>query len=291
MTNGIAIPEEHRSSHLKNVLRHFSLNIGDFDASLRKTPLSTNFLSLCIAAVDESAAIHKDERITPFREHLLKDRKTVERIIGYIEQLSNILESDTHLKICCDNHFNLAYIIDKYLLEQVYKLKTLSIQITEPQFDILYSEFESIIYQESYSRNAFFHLYNFDFQDENLIFEDVNIIRLEDHFIPKLFRESNYASQIHYGKTGNYFLKYSDTEASNEYPRWLDQLQDIARDTLSLLQNFQDGVIDNDYYTIYFTPDWVNDIWRAGIYYNSQVRNTPSASLYMLEPNKVEELS
>lgn len=291
MPNGSAIPEDRRSPQLKNFLRHFSINIGDLDASLRHTPLSTNFLSLCIAAIDESAPIYKDERITPFRKHLLSDSSTVERIKRCIEQFSNILATDTHLKICCDNPFNLAYVIDKYFLEQVYKLKTLSVQITEAQFEILYREFESIIYQDSYTRNAFFHLYNFDFQDENIIFEDVNITKLEDHFIPKLFRESNYASQIHYGKTGNFFLKYSDTEAPKEYPTWLDQLQDIARNTLSLLQNFQDGVIDNDYYTIYFTPDWVNDIWRAGFYHYGQVRNTPSVSPYKLESNQVQVLS
>lgn len=285
------IPHDQRSDLMKDFLRKFSINLGELPVGLRSTPLSTNLLSVHIAAVDTSSHIYKDDRIKPFKEYLYKDQQAVERVNMYLEQLKLILNSDPHLKLCCDNTFNLAYIMDKYLLEQVYKLKTIGLKIDETQFETLYKEFEAIIYERQYSRNAYFHLYNFYHENSDLAVEDMKIVKLHDTFIPKLFREKNPESFVHYGKTGNHFLHYFDNDLPAELTYWLDSLQRGAWNTLHLLQDFQDGTIDIDYWTVYFEPDWVNDIWRGGIFYRGQIRNEQRPLPYKLEDSTIQQLS
>src|SRR5690606_817078 len=132
----------------------------------------------------------------------------------------------------------------------------IGLTIDETQFDILYKEFETIIYERPYTRNAFFHLFNFYHENNALGVEDITIVKLHDTFIPKLFREKNPESLVHYGKTGNHFLQYYDEGLPAELNDWLDSLQRGAWNTLHLLQDFQDGMVDIDYWTVYFEPDW-----------------------------------
>jgi len=133
-------------------------------------------------------------------------------------------------------------------------------------------------------------LYNFEYVEKELKFEDFSIIELHENFIPRLLGEKGSLSQFHASGIGNYFIQYSDNESPYDYPTWLDTKHVEAIGLLSLLQFFKDGVIDIDYYTIYFTPSFVNEIWRFGNYYNGEIKSTSRNKKYILTKEDIKTL-
>jgi hypothetical protein len=282
-------PSEDTSKLLRDYLHSFKA-LPFLAPSARSTPFATNLLSLAILSVDKEDPKYEDEKIKPFRDILNKNENDLKFATKSLEILNKILESDSHLKVCCDRPFNLAYILDEYFLKYIYQLSTLGIKVNEEQIEILYAELLSILYERGYSRNAYFHLYNFEYVEDVFKFEDLSIIKLDEQFIPRLLGEKGSLSQFHDSGIGNYFIQYSDNMSPDDYPTWLDTKHIEARRILSLLQFLKDGVIDIDYYTIYFTPSFVNEIWRFGNYYNGDIKSTGRTNKYILTKEDINTL-
>lgn len=283
-------PSEVTSKLLRDYLKSFSEGLPFLNPSVRSTPLATNLLSLAILSVDKDDPNYGGEKLKPFRDLIHKNESDLKYAIASLEILKKILDSDSHLKVCCDRPFNLAYILDEYFLQYIYQLCTLSIKINQEQFEIMYAELISILYEESYSRNAFFHLYNFECEEK--IIEDVDFVikELDQLFIPKLLGEKGAISQFHASGIGNYFIHYADKDFPNDYPGWIDRKHHEARRILTLLQLLQDGIIDIDYFTVFFTPNFVNKIWRFGNFYYGDIKKTTRANKYLLSKDNISTL-
>lgn len=283
-------PSEKTLELLKSFLKLFCENPPPLSVEARSTPLSTHLLSLSILSVDKEDPKYGDEMIKPYREAFYKNHDDVKNAEAALDILHKILESDSHLNICCDRPFNLAYTLDEYFLKYIYQLSTLGIKINDEQFDIMFKELLLILYQDVYSRNALYHLYNFEHPEKELKIEDFSIIELPVNFIPRILGEQGSISQFHIPGIGNHFIQYTDNESPDEYPTWLDNKLIEARGILALLQLLKDDIIDIDYYTIYFTPNFVNQIWRFGNYYNGDIKRTTRNSKYILSSDDFETL-
>lgn len=283
-------PSEETLKLLRDFLKLFCDTPPRLNVNTRSTPLASHLLSLSILSVDKDDPRYGDKSITNFSMEFHKNEDDVKNANAALVILNKILESDSHLKICCDRPFNLAYIFDEYFLKYIYQLSTLSMKIDEKQFDIMFKELLSTLYQQEYSRNAYFHLYNFEYEKQKIKFDDTLLIEIDEKYIPRLLGERGSISYFHTSGIGNYFIQYTDKESPDDYPTWLDSKHVEARRLLTLLQMLKDGIIDIDYYTLYFTPDFVNEIWRFGNYYNGVINSTIRNDKYILNKDDIKTL-
>lgn len=105
-----------------------------------------------------------------------------------------------------------------------------------------------------------------------------------------LLGENTPISQSHSPETGNYFIHYSDNDSPNNYTEWLDSKYQEANQVLTLLQLLRDGIIDIDYYSIYFTPNFVNKIRRFGNFYFGDIKKTIRTNKYSLSKENINTL-
>lgn len=274
-------PSEKTSNLLRNFLATLAVNLPNIDKKLRSTSISTHLLTLAIVSFDKSDPNYDDERIIPYREYIIRNKEDEKKVEKICQKLLQILESDTHLKKCCNGIRNFAYILDEYFLKQIYQFKSLGLSPNKAQIDILYEELISVIYEDSYSRNVYFHLYNFESEDKEHKYEDIQIKQLDDIFIPKLLGEETPISKFHFSETGNYFIKYSDEDSGDDDIKWVNEKYEKAQQVLTLLRLLQDEIIDIDYYSVYFTPHFVNKIRLPNIPYFGDINKTIRSNKYI----------
>lgn len=191
-------------------------------------------------------------------------------------ELRDILSQDTHLLKCCGNIDPLIQVIDAFFLRKLSSIHFTSVYPPDTQAGLLEAaivEFQQILYgQGEFEKFACFHLFNVNFLPDHQIkapYDDWVIRQLEQTAVPRLFGESSFFSYLSPPSTGTWFLVCKDTNGfeSEKLYDWLSRRWSAAQPFRQVMQYAVDGILDIDYVVPHFSPDWVNEIQKGGLYY------------------------
>lgn len=192
-------------------------------------------------------------------------------------QLEKILAEDTFLAQCCGDSRHLAHALDilffTHLPASTYSDSTDSFGFAPSPFDQGIEQLEQSLYgQGAFKKTAYFHLYNFEARPDDYPqapYPGWGFVELEHRSIPLILGENSWLSFLSPPETGRTFLAVQDSkgfdrESLNDWlkRRWVDI--DPFR---QVLQYSMDAIVDIDYVAPYFSPSWVNQIHREGLYY------------------------
>lgn len=204
----------------------------------------------------------------------------------FTDKSQEIFQHDEHLSICCGGiTMNLATAIDLFCLKSIYNTETfLNENISKELLNKFIDSFIKQLYEDQYKRSAIFHLFNLEVKDEiKLQFGEWKIIKIPQGSIPTILGESTPFSRLHFPDVGNYFLLFEDREQPNDSVTWIKKLYQEVVQIEGILQFVKDEIINIDYYTFYFTPNWVNQIWRMGNFYYGKIRSINPRNKYTIK--------
>lgn len=191
--------------------------------------------------------------------------------------LEGLLSSDSTLSKYCANSEQLARTLDILFFR---KLSPFAFPGSHQTFgfggdplEASLSELHHQLYEQGeFKKTAYFHLFNL-FHSGDLSLEPPyqgwKIIQLDMTAVAPLLGETtlfSFLSPIH---TGRLFLTCEDTDGFDRETmqdwvtrRWMD-----AAPYRQVLQYAIDGVVDIDYVVPRFSPTWLNEVHRNGLYY------------------------
>lgn len=214
---------------------------------------------------------------TPYERERLKTR------------LEQLLVLDKHLQSTCLTPWSLARAFDKLALNSIVPEET-ETRSTAAHDDAVVSHLMAKLFESSYSRLALMHLYNLRV-DSKVELPDLNaeIVTIPEDEIPLITGEATFTSTLHPSHIGNTFLAFKD--AGNEPDdQWMDKKWSEAWQLVQILKYVKYGIVDLDYAGIYFSPLWVNEIRRHGIYIWGRPRCDPQPTLYHLQESDLSKL-
>ncbi len=89
---------------------------------------------------------------------------------GTKRELEAVLANDKHLAACCPTVLNLVNFLDTFFISPTADAKRQG--VTRERLEFAYAEFESLAYHQGpFKRIALSHLFNFDMEDNSVIFE------------------------------------------------------------------------------------------------------------------------
>ncbi|MBZ5565900.1 MAG: hypothetical protein LAP13_26205 [Acidobacteriia bacterium] len=188
--------------------------------------------------------------------------------------LEDILSRDKHLKEYCPTPGHLAHFLDVQFVG-------LAVELTEAgashkQLAWLFNAFTDLTYgQGRFKKIALSHLFNFDADDQTLMFGDVRVERLDSPTISKVLGEITFPAFLHPPKVGDYFVVIEEEGPCDNIVDWLCGKVAAAERFAQVLQYFKDGVVHVDYSVPYFLPHWVNQIRKWGIFFLGNPRRVP----------------
>lgn len=193
-----------------------------------------------------------------------------------ITEIEQILSEDKHIKECCDTALNLANLVDYFIFDAV----TLSEEnkLTDDAYDELFLRFSQITYSQAFRKLTLSHLYNFDSPEKILRFNRVQIMRLEASDILEVIGDVAVYNFLHNHQTGDFFVITESLDGCPNIVDWLFSERAISLDFVGVLQYYKDGMVDVDYTTPYFLPEWVNRIRKRGLAFVGDPRRTPYAN-------------
>lgn len=265
---------------------------------LRETVISLGFfgkryvspLSAFLSMAEEPESIHE----------VLERGLTVDFVKARLEE---ILSQDAFLARCCGDKERLAFALDvlffRRLPDRIYDDSGLSLlNIPTHPIDAGIMDLEHTLYRSGeFSKKAFFHLFNFSTSNGELPpppYPGWSIENLDSKVIPHLLGESTFSSFLSPPSTGTFFLVVNDYEGfdSESLQEWLSRRWQDAFPFRQILQYAKDAIIDFDYVVPYFSPPWVNQIQRGGLYYLGSPRQDqlPTNLWYLLLPGESEEI-
>ena len=190
------------------------------------------------------------------------------------EVLSQILQEDRHLRECCVNSFNAARCFDLFYLISA----TWAIRLAPQQFSstVHFQQFESTIYNHGRLKNfALCHLFNFQAEEPINGFGDLKVEQVHAPTISKILGETSPLSFLHPRGTGDFFIVIEKEGACDDFIKWLLDEKNKADLFLHVLQYFKDGIVHIDYAVPYFSPEWVNQVRKWGVFFVGNPRRTP----------------
>jgi len=124
------------------------------------------------------------------------------------------------------------------------------------------------MFERSYERHVFVHVYNLDLEGDSFDLDPprLRIVALGEHDIPVLTGEPTPVSTLFNPDTGSFFLAFSDQGSEEGEHGWLDLKWREAYDVVRVLKYVKGDVIDIDWASIFYRPDWVNKVWKFGVY-------------------------
>jgi hypothetical protein len=249
------IPENQRSPNFKTHLRMW---VADVEAVRKAHPevlkeIGSGFYFLAyywLVPAEQHSALYKEKH-----DLIHSSGFEGERVITEIEQ---ILSEDKHIKECCDTALNLANLVDYFIFDAV----TLSEEnkLTDDAYDELFLRFSQITYSQAFRKLTLSHLYNFDSPEKILRFNRVQIMRLEASDILEVIGDVAVYNFLHNHQTGDFFVITESLDGCPNIVDWLFSERAISLDFVGVLQYYKDGMVDVDYTTPYFLPEWVNRI-------------------------------
>lgn len=192
-------------------------------------------------------------------------------------KMREILQEDIHLLKCCGDVWHLAHALDILFFRKLgtwHFTADTTQPDTQPDFlDDSLHELDTQLYEQGeFEKYACFHLFNVQFLPENIIeapYEGWVIKELERNAIPQLLGESSVHSFVSPPSTGTWFLICKDTngfETELLYD-WLVRRWKEAWLFRQVIQYGVDGISDIDYVVPHFSPDWVNQVQKGGMYF------------------------
>lgn len=191
--------------------------------------------------------------------------------------LREILQEDAHLLKCCGDVWHLAQAIDILFLRKLGVVHfTLEDPLPDNQPDYLdgaFHEFDQQLYEQGeFEKFACFHLFNVKFLPGHVIeppYDGWVIKELERSAVPRLIGEISFQSFVSPPSTGTWFLICKDTDGfeTEQLYDWLARRWKEAQPFRQVMQYTVDGVCDIDYVVPHFSPDWVNEIQKGGLYF------------------------
>lgn len=261
-----AIPEDRRSTSLKSSLRRhvdITARISAANPDLAKQHQHLFFYLSYPWLVDPEGDAEVETTLVERREEFMRlgfEGAEVKR------ELERMLNEDQHLSECCSTLSNLAYFLDtEFISYAAFHLKQSG--ISDEQFDGVFKSFSDYVYAEPFKKVAASHLYNFDAEDDNLVFDGLKIIRLDAATISTIIGEPTYQSFIHPRGVGDYFIITEETGPTDDHIGWLYDERFKATEFASILQYFKDGIVHVDYSVPHFFPLWVNQIRKRGVFF------------------------
>jgi hypothetical protein len=245
----------------------------------------TDVLSFAIA-LDTA----KDDTLT--EDQLRIKQVFTETLYGkeVIKRLESLLTSDQHLKATCLTPWGLGKALDRLVFNGIGGSQ-MSENVSGISDESILSYSIGRLFEASYSRTAVIHLYNLSLDQPVIEFPDMNarILKLAETDIPLVTGESTFFSTLHYPNTGNYFLMYQDTGYGDDW-NWLSKEWEEAWVFVRVLKYLRYGIIDTDYGGIFFTPTWVNEVRKYGIYILGRPRWDTQAKVHHLTQPDLEKL-
>lgn len=217
--------------------------------------------------------------------------------------LRDILTQDVHLLKCCGDVWHLAQTIDILFLRKLSGIHfTAEDPLPDTEADILETaivELDRQLYEHGeFEKFACFHLFNVKFLPNHLIqapYDGWVIRELEGTAVPRLFGESSFHSFISPPSTGTWFLVCKDTSGfeTEQLYAWLNRRWKDAQPFRQVMQYAVDGILDIDYVVPHFSPDWVNEVQKTGLYYLGLPRrdSIPSSLQPFVTPNEQEQIN
>ena len=265
------VPKEKRSQKLKGYLRTWA----EHTASVKKNhPEVLNSVNLPFHYLCYFWLVPADRQNVSVQETYTQIEESGfegERIRGELEE---ILAEDQHLKHCCESPLNLAFYVDGNFLSMLAPFIEQN-EVTDGTYDRYFDIFSEFSYRQPFRKFALSHLYNFASTEQLLQFAGVQIMRLDAAEIPGVIGDASAYSFLHNHETGDHFVI---TDSPGECPNvmdWLLNERATALNLMGILRYYKDGIVDIDYTTPYFLPEWVNQIRKRGPAFVGEPRRTP----------------
>ena len=174
-SNQTVIPVNERYGRLKEILFAYVDRIAAIQtANPNLTPQDSRFSSLSVPWLVDA------ESLTPDEKNYLERGKLDRAQLGFDGEkaklaLEEILSNDKHFRECCPTPLQLANYLDAYFLTAAANAKRQGVAVAKERLDFGFSEFESLTYHQGrFRRIAVSHPFNFDMEENDIVFEGEN---------------------------------------------------------------------------------------------------------------------
>lgn len=284
------VPESERSSKLKGYLRSWAEHLVAVKTShpeiLKDVQLPFHYLCYFWLTPTNQQHSSTQQGFGQIRDSGFEGER-VKR------ELEEILSEDQHLKECCESALNLAYYVDGNFIEMLVTPIEEN-RVTDETYDGFFNIFSEFTYSQQFRKLTLSHLYNFESPETILRFAGVNVMRLEASDITDVIGDTSIYNFLHNHQTGDYFVITESTGGCPNVVDWLFRERGIAIDFMGLLQYFKDGIIDIDYSTPYFLPEWVNRVRKRGLSFVGEPKRIPykdATQFYTLSRAEAEDVN
>jgi Apea-like HEPN len=259
------IPQDRRSANFKSYLRRWAEDI----TAVRKSHpevlhgIAFEFYFLCFYWLMP----REQHNASYIEKHKLIESTGFagERIKGELEQ---VLVEDQHLRDCCDTTLNLAYLVDHFEILPLIQAE----KLTDDEYDKLFLRFTDVVYSQPFRKMTLSHLYNFVSPEKIMSFGNIKIMRLEPSHILDVIQDRSVYNFLHNHQTGDFFAITESGGAVSNVVEWIFDERAVAQELVWILQYYKDGIVDIDYTTPFFLPEWVNAIRKQGLAYIGEPR-------------------
>lgn len=208
-------------------------------------------------------------------------------------RLAQILLDDPFLTKCCKTPDQLAKVLDilffRDLSPSAFPDGITGLGLGGDPVAAALSKLHMELYEQgAFRKSAHFHLFNLSHLGNLLIeppYPEWKIVKLEMTSVAPLLGETTAISFLSPPQSGTLFLVCEDTSGFDHetMQEWLVRRWKDAAPFRQVLQYSIDGVMDIDYVVPTFTPKWLNEVHRSGLYYlGSPRQDTVPSPLHVL---------
>jgi len=179
--------------------------------------------------------------------------------------LAQLRQSDPHVKVACRTTSEMAKALEILGLDTI--AEGLLLGASQPlNADHIAGILTARLFEEDYSRGAFFHVYNLVIADHEieLPIPRTHIVPLTAVGIARIVNESTTRTRLHTDGTGNGFIRIVDTDAGDDWTWLRDRWEDAYR-IVRVLRYIKYGIVDLDWAALHFSPEWVNGVRKYGV--------------------------
>jgi hypothetical protein len=181
---------------------------------------------------------------------------------AYARRLTEVLESDPHLKECLGSTVLLADYIDRslgYFFASYLNSNATFSGRAEKQWE----SFERETYKSELRRLAYTHLFNFQSDQERIDLGFARIEKLSGTQLTELLGGSPHAlSFLHNESESEYFLVIEERGGIDGITEWMAEKRRVTLEIIAFLQFFKTGVVHATYTVYELVPNWVRHVYQ-----------------------------